>query len=215
MRNQRERTHLAVLLFLLASCARGDQPRTTFLNSADSLRYVVVPERALQMGCVSGDPACLSDESPAHVVTLSEFSLSTTEVTVAAYDRFTKATGYQTLAEREGRGRMWDFKRGEWDWSAGLSYLRPLDTADVAAQDWPVVQVTWHDAQAFCLWAGGRLPTEAEWERAARGGRDGEIHPWGNQPIPDANGVSHANGPDRQTQARFPNWKRFEGYDDV
>jgi formylglycine-generating enzyme required for sulfatase activity len=97
------------------------------------------------MGCSPGDSDCQEDEKPAHQVTLTKgFWLGQTEVTVAAYKRFAAAT------KRELPGAP-SFNDG---W---------------ANESMPIVKLDWNDARDYCAWAGGQLPTEAEWERAARG----------------------------------------------
>lgn len=167
------------------------------------------------MGCVSGDPHCQAHEQPAHRVTISRtYRLSRTEVTVAAFRRFTSSTGFKTRAEQTGRGRAYRLDTQAWDWVPGLTFQTPLDRAVKADDRWPAVQVAWTDAHAYCAWAGGRLPTEAEWERAARGGRDSERFPWGNQSTPRIDGVLFANGPDETMHRRYPRWAYFAGFDD-
>ena len=103
--------------------------------------------------------AAAADEAPLHLVDVAAFSMSLTPVTNAQYARFVLETG-ATLP-------------GHWDGGE--------PPPELAGH--PVVLVDWHDAAEFCAWAGGRLPTEAEWEKAARGG-DGRIYPWGGEDDP-------------------------------
>ncbi|MCI0485227.1 MAG: formylglycine-generating enzyme family protein [Blastocatellia bacterium] len=127
------------------------------------------------------------DERPAHKVTISSFHMDATEVTNAEFARFVEATGYKTDAEK--RGSSWVFVKGQSDWEdrKGADWRHPFgpDSTIDDKMNHPVVNVSWNDAAAYAKWADKRLPTEAEWEYAARGGRAGEIYPWGDQLEPE------------------------------
>jgi formylglycine-generating enzyme required for sulfatase activity len=115
------------------------------------LEWVTVPAGEFTMG--SND---YGDEKPIHRVYLSEYQIARHPVTNAQYELFVKATSY-AAPEHWENGKI-----------------------PAGKEKHPVVYVTWQDAQAFCGWAGVRLPTEAEWEKAARGA-DGRKYPWGNE----------------------------------
>jgi formylglycine-generating enzyme required for sulfatase activity len=184
-------------------------------SDRDGQAYARIPAGEFLMGCVEGDIRCRPSEYPRHRVRLRRpIWLGATEVTVGAYRRFTNATGFRTRAEVDRRGRAWVHARSRWEWIDGLSWMTPLRAGQRAPDGWPALQVAWADAAAYCAWAGGRLPTEAEWERAARGGRDNELFPWGNTERPDVRGVLQANGPDELTHRAYPSWLFFETYRD-
>lgn len=137
--------------------------------------------------------SCGADESPAHDVTLTPFRVDAHEVTNAQFADFVAATGYITEAEQQGWGLVFDNVRGDWKRTSRSDWRHPRgpESTIVGRQHHPVVQVSWHDAVAYAAWAGGRLPTEAEWEYVARSGLADADFPWGG--AEQADGVYHAN----------------------
>ncbi|MEQ3624784.1 MAG: formylglycine-generating enzyme family protein [Celeribacter sp.] len=133
-------------------------------------------------------------ESPPRRVTLKPYLLTETTVTNADFAKFIDATGYRTEAERFGWSFVfWAQVPGHIEATAGVQgiewwrrvdgadwrNINGPDTDDAWHADHPVVHVSWNDARAFAHWAGGRLPSEAEWEHAARGGLGDVPYPWG------------------------------------
>jgi hypothetical protein len=115
---------------------------------------------------------------------LPEYWIGKTPVTVAQFAAFVDATGYKTTAEK--LGSAWNYTGWDWKEIKGANWRRPRGPGSGAGREkHPVTCVSWEDANAFCAWAGVRLPRDAEWEKGARG-TDGREYPWGNQE-PDRN----------------------------
>jgi formylglycine-generating enzyme required for sulfatase activity len=148
------------------------------------------------MGCDDGWAYPGDGEGPVRRVRLAPFRLDAHAVTNERFAAFVAATGHRTDAEREG----WSFVFGGllpddfpptravarspwWRQVFGADWRHPEGPhSDVAGRpDHPVVHVSWNDAVAFCAWAAGGLPTEAQWEYAARGGLEGMPFPWGGE----------------------------------
>jgi formylglycine-generating enzyme required for sulfatase activity len=182
------------------------------VEQPDLKNMVLIPAGEFLMGSPEGDGAF--DEYPQRKVYLDTYYIDKYEVTNAQFKEFVEATGYVTDAERNNRGEVWNPK----EWSdlrlrtfSNVSWRCPNALLDneqspnrphpdawenyniIDKMDYPVVQVSWNDAQAYVKWVGKRLPTEAEWEKAARG-TDGRRWPWGNVFNLDIEGVTvHAN----------------------
>ena len=150
---------------------------------------VVIPAGEFIMGSRPGEG--LSDERPQRSVLLRAFLIDRLEVTNARYEQFVKAAGHAAPTNPNPSVTLW-------------SEGRPIPGSD----SHPVVNVSWHDAVAYCAWAGKRLPTEAEWEKAARG-TDGRRYPWGNEwSVAKANSASYWAG--RTIEFRDTiEWKAF------
>jgi len=118
------------------------------------------------------------DEQPVRSVYLDAYFIDRYEVTNRQFARFVESTGHVTQAEELGGGQVWG--REGWFLQARASWRQPMGPGDSidGLDDHPVVQVSWNDAKAYCAWESKRLPSEAEWEKSARG-IDARDYPWG------------------------------------
>ncbi len=184
-----------------------------------------IPDGTFLMGCADFYP----EEGPVHEVSVSGFWMDEHAVTVAEYRRFVRATGYVTVAERAPDpadypgaepgvlvpgSLVFDPPAGPvdlrdprhwWSWVPGAQWRHPEGPGSTVGgrERHPVTHVSYEDAAAFAAWAGKDLPSEAEWERAARGGLDGATYAWGDEPRP--RGKIMAN----TWQGRFP-WENLK-----
>jgi formylglycine-generating enzyme required for sulfatase activity len=171
-------TALALLLFAVACRANSaiTIPVETQTRPADGMVMVSVPAGEFGMGSTDDEleaalelcserfgcnRASLDDEQPMHTVMLASFWIDQTEVTNAHYRQCVEAGACDPPQDTR-------------------SYSEPWYYDNPAFDDAPVIYVTWHQAAAYCAWAGGRLPTEAEWEYAARG-PERRVFPWGDE----------------------------------
>jgi formylglycine-generating enzyme required for sulfatase activity len=158
-------------------------------------------------GGVCGGPDGMNDARPIHRVYVDGFWMDKTEVTNAQFEAFAKATGYVTIAERAPTKEEFPTAPPEnlvagstvftpppakvpldtlyrwWRYQKGASWRHPLgpDSSIDGKANYPAVHIAYDDALAYAKWAGKRLPTEAEFEFAARGGLSGKLYPWGDE----------------------------------
>jgi formylglycine-generating enzyme required for sulfatase activity len=182
----------------------------------DDGEMVLIPAGTFQMGAVPTDKDAQEYEKPRHAVTLSKaYYLDVNEVTNAQFQTFVAATSHRTTAEEQGEGYAMKADRSGWEMTKGVAWRTPL-AGGGKPSNWerhPVVLVSHDDATTFARWAGAALPTEAQFERAQRGGDEGRIYPWGDS-LPAPSGFGNYAG--AEVKRAFPKWPLLimEGYED-
>lgn len=194
-------------------CACGAPQRAAFLTvgapssafapstatPAHIIEQVGVPAGSFTMGDSSGDRNPHDGEVPLHEVHLDGFDIDATTVTNTDFAKFVEATGYATEAEVFGFSAVFHLELDApqddiigrpretpwWFGVRGADWRHPggRHSSIEGVSDHPVVHVSWNDAIAYCMWAERRLPTEAEWEYAARGGLEAKKYPWGDEEV--------------------------------
>jgi formylglycine-generating enzyme required for sulfatase activity len=210
--SQKKRFYLSIGISILTVCfgimlfatVGFSAENEKVIKGKDGAEMVLIPAGEFKMG--SNDQ--LPSEEPVHNVNVSAFYMDKYEVTNAQYKLFMKETGHK---EPEG----WylvntDLHKG---YISGELHrgLKPLSDERFNGDNQPVVCVNWEDAEAYAKWAGKRLPTAAEWEKAARGGLVGKEYVWGDDPIPPKGAGNLA---DMSARKAFLRMDFFVGYDD-
>ena len=185
---------------------RGDRSAASVAATGG---WCEVPGGTFAMGNDGADAVAGDGEGPVREVEVAPFRVGATTVTNREFAAFVRATRHVTDAERAGASYVFYLQLPPAERAvatrvvAGLPWWLPVEHASWQRPEGPgshvrdrpgrpVVHVSWHDAMAYCAWAGARLPSEAEWERAARGGLAGKRFAWGDD-LFDSNGVPRCN----------------------
>jgi formylglycine-generating enzyme required for sulfatase activity len=177
-----------LILMVLPACTGTDgapvvesRPTTTRIepttesSGQDEIPMALIPAGPFEMGSNDGP----DDEGPVHTVTLDAFYIDLYEVTNAQYARCEQSGACEPTTDTT---------------AFESSYSRRIYFGNPEYADYPVIYANWYEAQAYCQWRGGRLPTEAEWEKAARGGLAGKLYPWGDEmPVCEVGAMNGAN----------------------
>lgn len=172
------------------------------------MEFVMVPGGCFKMGSPASEIGRFGDEeSPQHEVCVGSFLMGKYEVTVGQFKKYVEATNYRTEAEAEGWSYGLD-SNGKWGKQSGRNWRDP---GFRQTDNEPVVCVSWNDAQRFVSWMnkngrGYQMPTEAEWEYAARAGSR-TARPWGEDP---SGACQYANVADRTLKRRYSGWETHE-----
>ena len=185
---------------------------------------VLIDGTQFLMGTESSDGFPDDGEGPIRQITVDPFYIDQTQVTNRQFSRFVRETGFVSESERFGWSFVFDLlvpprllaanprRVNEVPWwvaieGASWKHLEGPASNVKKRPDHPVVQVSWNDAQAYCQWSGKRLPSEAEWEFAARGGLAQAAYPWGDELTPEGNHRANI------WQGKFPDLNtRDDGY---
>lgn len=196
----------------------GERFRDAYTDrSGEGPQLVVIPVGRLRMGAAESDALRKADEAPQHDVDISRpFAMSASEITVAEFRRFVRASGYSTVAQQLGSSRFYEEQSGRMIVRQGIDWQKDYSGGKAKAND-PVVHIAWRDAEAYVIWLSARtgaryrLPSEAEFEYVLRAGSQTE-YPWGAGAPP--RGVGNVTGDGDRSRSKRQWDNAFKPYRD-